>query len=138
MTLLQLDLWVFLWQLPEQQQFQRSRRFLHRLGRSLGGDPTLYHQVVTVLQGSSAPTPEDMDKVKKVLIHYQHGDWLLLIRCSHQMTGVSPGYSWTGSGENCPVKEGVGFLFSSFRSRLSSNTTQPCRRNFGRIFSRPW
>lgn len=77
MTSVNSSSWVFLWQLPEQQQFQRSRRFLHRLGRSLGGDPTLYHQVVTVLQGSSAPTPEDMDKVKKDWIHYQRDYWLL-------------------------------------------------------------
>lgn len=59
---------VFLCQLPEQQLFQRSRWFLWRLGRSLGEDSTLYHQVVSVLQGSSAPTPEDMDKVEDDLL----------------------------------------------------------------------
>lgn len=54
---------VFLCQLLEQQLFERSRRFLRRLGRSLGEDSSLYQQVVSVLQGSSAPPPEDMDKV---------------------------------------------------------------------------
>lgn len=56
---------VFLCQLLEQQLFQRSRRFLQRLGRTLGEGSTLYFQVVSVLQGSSAPTPKDMDKVDK-------------------------------------------------------------------------
>lgn len=50
-------------QLLEQQLFQRSRRFLWRLGRSLGGGSALYHQVVSVLQGGAASTPEDLEKV---------------------------------------------------------------------------
>lgn len=54
---------VFLRQLLEQQLFQRSRRFLQRLGQNLGEGSTLYHQVVLVLQENSAPTPEDVEKV---------------------------------------------------------------------------
>lgn len=40
-----------------------SRQFLQQLGRNLGEDSPIYHQVVSVLQGSSAPTPKDMEKV---------------------------------------------------------------------------
>lgn len=47
----------------EQQLFERSRQFLRRLGRSLGEGTTLYQQVVSALQRSSTPPPEDMDKV---------------------------------------------------------------------------
>nr|XP_046273124.1 GON-4-like protein [Scatophagus argus] len=53
--------------LLEQQLFERSRRFLRRLRWNLGEGSTLYHQVVSVLQGSSAPSPEDMDKISSLL-----------------------------------------------------------------------
>ncbi|XP_070778322.1 GON-4-like protein [Enoplosus armatus] len=53
--------------LLEQQLFERSRRFLRRLGRSLGEHSSLYQQVVSVLQGSSTPPPEDMDKISSLL-----------------------------------------------------------------------
>ncbi|XP_044028246.1 GON-4-like protein [Siniperca chuatsi] len=53
--------------LLEQQLFERSRRFLRRLGRSLGEGSSLYQQVVSVLQGSSAPPPADMDKISSLL-----------------------------------------------------------------------
>lgn len=53
--------------LLEQQLFERSRRFLRRMGRSLGESSPLYQQVVFVLQGSSAPTSEDVDKVSSLL-----------------------------------------------------------------------
>ncbi|MED6268062.1 hypothetical protein CHARACLAT_018468, partial [Characodon lateralis] len=53
--------------LLEQQLFERSRRFLRRMGRSLGESSVLYQQVVSVLQGSSAPSPEDVDKVSSLL-----------------------------------------------------------------------
>lgn len=43
--------------------FEHSRRFLQRLERSLGNGSSLYQQVVSVLQGSSAPLPEHMKKV---------------------------------------------------------------------------
>uniref|UniRef100_A0AAQ5ZAT9 Uncharacterized protein n=1 Tax=Amphiprion ocellaris TaxID=80972 RepID=A0AAQ5ZAT9_AMPOC len=49
--------------LLEQQLFERSRRFLRRLRRSLGESSAPYQQVVSVLQGSPAPSPEDMDQV---------------------------------------------------------------------------
>uniref|UniRef100_A0A087XTS0 Si:dkey-27c15.3 n=1 Tax=Poecilia formosa TaxID=48698 RepID=A0A087XTS0_POEFO len=53
--------------LLEQQLFERSRRFLRRMGRSLGESSPLYQQVVSVLQGSSAPSSEDVDKVSSLL-----------------------------------------------------------------------
>ncbi|XP_054461646.1 GON-4-like protein [Anoplopoma fimbria] len=53
--------------LAEQQLFERSRRFLRRLGRSLGEGSAPFKQVVSVLQGSSAPTPEDMVKISSLL-----------------------------------------------------------------------
>ncbi|XP_036001285.1 GON-4-like protein [Fundulus heteroclitus] len=53
--------------LLEQQLFERSRRFLRRMGRSLGESSLLYQQVVSVLQGSSAPTSQDVDKVSSLL-----------------------------------------------------------------------
>lgn len=55
---------VFLFQLLEQQLFERSRQFLRRLRQSLGESSALYQQVVLVLQGSPAPPPEDMEKVE--------------------------------------------------------------------------
>ncbi|XP_040909821.1 GON-4-like protein isoform X1 [Toxotes jaculatrix] len=54
----------------EQQLFERSRRFLRRLGRSLGESSSLYQQVVSVLQGSPTPPPEDMDKISSLLAHH--------------------------------------------------------------------
>ncbi|XP_069581769.1 GON-4-like protein [Brachyistius frenatus] len=53
--------------LAEQQLFERSRRFLRRLGRSLGEGSSLYQQVVSVLQGSSAPSSADLDEVSSLL-----------------------------------------------------------------------
>ncbi|XP_045915181.1 GON-4-like protein isoform X1 [Micropterus dolomieu] len=53
--------------LPEQQLFERSRRFLRRLGQSLGEGSAPYQQVVSVLQGSAAPPPDEMDKVSSLL-----------------------------------------------------------------------
>ncbi|XP_017285076.1 GON-4-like protein isoform X2 [Kryptolebias marmoratus] len=58
--------------LLEQQLFERSRRFLRRLGKNLGENSLLYQQVVSVLQGSTAPSSEDMDKVSSLL--RQHPD----------------------------------------------------------------
>ncbi|KAM9738637.1 uncharacterized protein gon4la isoform 1-T1 [Menidia menidia] len=51
----------------EQQLFERSRRLLRRLGRSLGESSSLYQEVVSLLQGSSAPSTEDMAKVSSLL-----------------------------------------------------------------------
>ncbi|KAM6974312.1 GON-4-like protein [Tautogolabrus adspersus] len=51
----------------EQKLFERSRWFLQRLGRSLGEDSSLYQQVVSVLQGSPAPMPEDVEKISSFL-----------------------------------------------------------------------
>ncbi|XP_038133106.1 GON-4-like protein [Cyprinodon tularosa] len=56
--------------LLEQQLFERSRRFLRRMGRSLGEGSVLYQQVVSVLQGSSAPSSEDVDKVSSLLMKH--------------------------------------------------------------------
>uniref|UniRef100_A0A8P4GR28 CASP8-associated protein 2 n=1 Tax=Dicentrarchus labrax TaxID=13489 RepID=A0A8P4GR28_DICLA len=56
----------------EQQLFERSRWFLRQLGQSLGESSVLYQQVVSVLQGSSAPSPEDMDKISSLLKHHPH------------------------------------------------------------------
>ncbi|XP_068188567.1 GON-4-like protein isoform X2 [Antennarius striatus] len=56
--------------LLEHQLFERSRRFLRLLRRSPGEGSALYHQVVSVLQGSSTPTPEDMKKISSLLQHH--------------------------------------------------------------------
>ncbi|KAF1371477.1 hypothetical protein PFLUV_G00277760 [Perca fluviatilis] len=53
--------------LTEQQQFERSRRFLRRLGRSLGGDSAPYQQVVSALQRGSAPPPEELHQISSLL-----------------------------------------------------------------------
>ncbi|XP_043994871.1 GON-4-like protein isoform X1 [Gambusia affinis] len=53
--------------LLEQRLFERSRRFLRRMGRSLGESSPLYQQVVSVLQGSSAPSSDDVHKVSSLL-----------------------------------------------------------------------
>lgn len=58
-----LNLNLLLCQLLEHRLFERSRRFLRRLGRNLGENSLLYQEVVCVLQGSSAPSTEDIDKV---------------------------------------------------------------------------
>ncbi|XP_068423199.1 GON-4-like protein isoform X1 [Clinocottus analis] len=56
--------------LTEQQMFQRSRRFLRRLQRSLGEGSSPFQQVVSVLQGSPTPPPEDMVKISSLLRHH--------------------------------------------------------------------
>ncbi|XP_032365041.1 GON-4-like protein [Etheostoma spectabile] len=53
--------------LTEQQQFEHSRRFLRRLGRSLGGGSALYQQVVLALQRGSAPPPEELHQISSLL-----------------------------------------------------------------------
>nr|XP_033493672.1 GON-4-like protein isoform X2 [Epinephelus lanceolatus]XP_033493673.1 GON-4-like protein isoform X2 [Epinephelus lanceolatus] len=53
--------------LEEQQLFERSRRFLRLLGRSLGEGSSLYQHVVSVLQASSTPPPEDMEQISSLL-----------------------------------------------------------------------
>ncbi|XP_035808717.2 GON-4-like protein isoform X1 [Amphiprion ocellaris] len=58
--------------LLEQQLFERSRRFLRRLRRSLGESSAPYQQVVSVLQGSPAPSPEDMDQLSSLLRLHPH------------------------------------------------------------------
>ncbi|XP_070840603.1 GON-4-like protein [Chaetodon trifascialis] len=58
--------------LVEQQQFERSRQFLRRLGRSLGEGSSLYQQVVSALQGSSTPPPEDVEKISSLLKRHPH------------------------------------------------------------------
>ncbi|XP_075931615.1 GON-4-like protein isoform X3 [Anarhichas minor] len=58
--------------LTEQRLFERSRRFLRRLGRSLGEDSSPFRQVVSVLQGSSTPSPEDMVKISSLLRRHTH------------------------------------------------------------------
>ncbi|XP_034456389.1 GON-4-like protein [Hippoglossus hippoglossus] len=62
----------------EQQLFECSRRFLRRLGQSLGETSSLYQQVVSVLQGSPTPPPEDMDKISSLLRHHQDLQQLFL------------------------------------------------------------
>ncbi|XP_039978048.1 GON-4-like protein isoform X2 [Xiphias gladius] len=54
----------------EQQLFERSRQFLRQLGQSLGENSSVYQQVVSVLQGSPTPPPEDMDKISWLLKHH--------------------------------------------------------------------
>ncbi|XP_030597777.1 GON-4-like protein isoform X1 [Archocentrus centrarchus] len=54
----------------EQQLFERSRRFLWKLRQRLGESSALYQQVVSVLQGSSAPLPEDTNKLSSLLHHH--------------------------------------------------------------------
>ncbi|XP_077937206.1 GON-4-like protein isoform X2 [Gasterosteus aculeatus] len=58
--------------LTEQRLFERSRRFLRLLGRSLGESSDQFQQLVSVLQGSSAPSPEDMVQISSLL--GQHAD----------------------------------------------------------------
>eukprot|EP00064_Thunnus_orientalis_P022829 superscaffoldBa00008055_g23049 len=53
--------------LLEQQMFEHSRRFLRRLGQSLGEGSALYKQVVSMLQGSSTPPPEHMEQISSLL-----------------------------------------------------------------------
>ncbi|XP_035848957.1 GON-4-like protein [Sander lucioperca] len=53
--------------LTEQQQFERSRRFLRRLARSLGGGSALYQQVVSALQRGSTPPPEELHQISSLL-----------------------------------------------------------------------
>ncbi|XP_008297246.1 GON-4-like protein [Stegastes partitus] len=53
--------------LLEQQLFERSRRFLRCLRRSLGQSSAPYQQVVSVLQGNPAPSPEDMAQLSSLL-----------------------------------------------------------------------
>ncbi|XP_053302865.1 GON-4-like protein [Pleuronectes platessa] len=62
----------------EQQLFESSRRFLRRLGQSLGEGSSLYQQVVSVLQGSPTPPPEDMEKILSLLRHHQDLQQLFL------------------------------------------------------------
>ncbi|XP_056876965.1 GON-4-like protein isoform X2 [Takifugu flavidus] len=86
----------------EQQLFQRSRQFLRRLGRSLGEGSALYQQVVSVLQGSSASRPEDLEKITPLLRHHPdlqeelwglfqqfHGQSLSLATANKDMNCVS-------------------------------------------------
>lgn len=56
----------------EQQQFKRSRRFLLRVRRSLGGSSALYRQLVSLLQRSSAPSSQDLHQVSSLL--EEHAD----------------------------------------------------------------
>nr|XP_015828912.2 GON-4-like protein isoform X1 [Nothobranchius furzeri]XP_015828914.2 GON-4-like protein isoform X1 [Nothobranchius furzeri]XP_015828915.2 GON-4-like protein isoform X1 [Nothobranchius furzeri]XP_015828916.2 GON-4-like protein isoform X1 [Nothobranchius furzeri] len=56
--------------LLEQQLFEHSRRFLRRLGWSLGETSSIYQQVVSLLQGGSTPSSEDIDKVSSLLRHH--------------------------------------------------------------------
>ncbi|XP_026205500.1 GON-4-like protein isoform X2 [Anabas testudineus] len=56
--------------LLEQQLFERSRKFLRRLGRSLGESSSLYQQVVSVLQGSSTPLQNEVNKISTLLRHH--------------------------------------------------------------------
>ncbi|CAN9503565.1 unnamed protein product [Ophioblennius macclurei] len=56
----------------EQQTFERSRRFLWRLGQSLGKSSALYRQVVSALQRSSAPSPDDIQQVSSLLRLHPH------------------------------------------------------------------
>ncbi|KAM8840181.1 uncharacterized protein AB9W97_001113 isoform 2-T2 [Spinachia spinachia] len=58
--------------LTEQRLFERSRRFLRLLGRSLGESSHQFQQLVSVLQGSSTPSPEDMVQISSLL--GQHAD----------------------------------------------------------------
>ncbi|XP_037330678.2 GON-4-like protein isoform X2 [Pungitius pungitius] len=58
--------------LTEQRLFERSRRFLRLLRRSLGENSHQFQQLVSVLQGSSAPSPEDMVQISSLL--GQHAD----------------------------------------------------------------
>ncbi|KAM9383664.1 GON-4-like protein [Pholidichthys leucotaenia] len=58
--------------LPEQRLFQRGRQLLRQLGRSLGESSTLYKQVVSLLQGSSAPSPTDKQKLCSLLKNHPH------------------------------------------------------------------
>ncbi|XP_024154023.1 GON-4-like protein isoform X1 [Oryzias melastigma] len=80
--------------LLEQQLFKRSRQFLRRLGRTLGESSSLYQEVVSVLQGCSAPSSEDMDKVASLLRH--HADLQVEVREFFQQLHTSSG-STTGA-----------------------------------------
>lgn len=50
-------------QLLQNLAVSHSRQFLQQLARKLGEDSPIYHQVVSLLLESSAPTSKDMEKV---------------------------------------------------------------------------
>uniref|UniRef100_H2L7R1 CASP8-associated protein 2 n=1 Tax=Oryzias latipes TaxID=8090 RepID=H2L7R1_ORYLA len=79
----------------EQQLFKRSRQFLRRLGRTLGESSFLYQEVVSVLQGCSAPSSEDMDKVASLLSH--HADLQVEVREFFQQLHICSLPTATGS-----------------------------------------
>ncbi|XP_028281569.1 GON-4-like protein [Parambassis ranga] len=56
--------------LLEQQLFERSRRFLRQLAQNVGKSSALYQQVVSVLQGSSAFSSQDVEKLTSLLRCY--------------------------------------------------------------------
>ncbi|XP_037651781.1 GON-4-like protein [Sebastes umbrosus] len=72
----------------EKQLFERSRRFLRRLGQSLGEGSSPFQQVVSVLQGSSAPLAEDMDKISSLLRRHSdlHQEFLEFFQQLHGVT----------------------------------------------------
>ncbi|XP_069372572.1 GON-4-like protein isoform X2 [Paralichthys olivaceus] len=101
--------------LLEQQLFECSRRFLRRLGQSLGETSSLYQQVVSVLQGSPTPPPEDMDKVSSLL--RRHPDLQQLFLQFH--THSSPVAT---SSET--MKTDSGFQSRPYRKRINSQTSE--------------
>ncbi|XP_049891374.1 GON-4-like protein [Epinephelus moara] len=80
--------------LEEQQLFERSRRFLRLLGRSLGEGSSLYQHVVSVLQASSTPPPEDMEQISSLLRHHsdlQEEFWEFFKQLHGQSSPVATG-----------------------------------------------
>ncbi|RVE67145.1 hypothetical protein OJAV_G00114070 [Oryzias javanicus] len=96
--------------LLEQQLFKRSRQFLRRLGRTLGESSSLYQEVVSVLQGCSAPSSEDMDKVASLLRH--HADLQVEVREFFQQLHTSSG-STTAAGDSQNDSRGDGIRVDS-------------------------
>ncbi|XP_067353191.1 GON-4-like protein isoform X3 [Channa argus] len=78
--------------LLEQQLFERSRRLLWRLRRSLGESSSLYQKVVSVLQESPAPPREDMMKISSLLKYHpnlQEEVWGFFQRLHHHLSETS-------------------------------------------------
>lgn len=121
-TLLNLLLVSFK-QFLEQQLFQRSRQFLRRLGRSLGEGSALYQQVVSVLQGSSASRPEDLEKVD-LSLHFI-SCWEIT-RCNEIIFRNISNLRFLFVF--CVVCIDV---YVPLRSLLCSDTTRISRRNYG-------
>ncbi|XP_061598030.1 GON-4-like protein isoform X2 [Cololabis saira] len=96
--------------LLEQQLFEQSRRFLWRLGQNLGESSSLYQEVVSMLQGSPAPSSENMEKVLSLLREHPdlQGEIQVLFRRIHSCTSpVRTSFTTTtvDSSQNVPDED---------------------------------